>query len=90
MEFNSGLDDKNPEVCRNNTKWNAAKTQNSNRWHRNIGFISQKFADFSRAWTQNVHLAVLYYVEKVQKYKVLIMEISEELKELGYVPYMGR
>ena len=73
MEFNSRLDDK-ITACGENQKWQSVTPQ--------YLFNFQKFSDFLRAKTQNVHSTALYY-GKVQKYEVLTMEIPEELKELN-------
>ena len=53
MEFNSRLDDKNRAVCPKSTKLQSVTLQ--------YQFYFQKFSDFLRAGTQNVHLAALYY-----------------------------
>ena len=53
MEFNSRLDDKNRAVCPKSTKLQSVTPQ--------YRFYFQKFSDFLRARTQNVHLTVLYY-----------------------------
>ena len=52
MEFNSKLDDKTID-CSKNQKWQPVTLQ--------YQFYFQKFSDFLRARTQNVHLMVLYY-----------------------------
>ena len=52
MEFNSRLDDK-ITACGENQKWQSVTPQ--------YRFNFQKFSDFLRARTQNVHLTVLYY-----------------------------
>ena len=52
MEFNSKLDNKTID-CSKNQKWQPVTLQ--------YRFYFQKFSDFLRAGTQNVHLTVLYY-----------------------------
>ena len=52
MEFNSRLDDKTID-CSKNQKQQPVTLQ--------YQFYFQKFSDFLRARTQNVHFAVLYY-----------------------------
>ena len=53
MELNSRGDDKNRAVCPESTKLQSVTLQ--------YRFYFQKFSDFLRAGTQNVHLMVLYY-----------------------------
>ena len=52
MEFNSRLDDK-ITACGENQKWQSVTPQ--------YRFNFQKFSDFLRARTQNVHSVALYY-----------------------------
>ena len=58
MGFNSRLDDKNRAVCPKSTKLQSVTLQ--------YQFYFQKFSDFLRARTQNVHLMVLYYGESTK------------------------